>query len=385
MKTPKEVLSELNKKFNRHRGTLLTEILRDIETSLLPIDIPVFNLSEEKILEIGLDQLIEWSTLWRESSLWPYIRLRTKNWKFGKQEIPQRFVITNVNDYLTEIDQLKLFLKVKSKAKYLISCHPKLISVIGKHWNYLCSESDADIHIMCNVLTWFIKNNNSSLYERQIPIKGLHTKWLEKRRKTVKGLLKELLSSDKDDYYSLTGIKRKPHRIRIRILCSDLRNKVGGLCDIESSLTEISQLSISPKRVVIMENLITGLSLKDMKSTVVIFRLGYSVREVAKLNWIKSVKELYYWGDLDTNGMNMLGLLRTKLPVISILMDRETLDQNTDFLSVEKDIKQINPDFQFTHSEKAIYEHLIQLSNKELPNRLEQEFIPWINVLSSLD
>jgi len=384
VKTPKNVLSELNKKYHRHRGTLLSDILSDASISLLPINIPVFNLSENKVLEIGLDRLIDWSILWRESSLWPYIKLKTKNWRFGKQEVPNRFEIIDINDFLTEIGQHKSFFDVKRKAEYLITCHPKLISVVSKHWNYFNSESDADIQIMCNVLTWFMKNNKSGLYERQIPVTGLHTKWLEKRRKSIKSLLKELLSSDQDDYYLLTGIKRKPHRIRIRILCPELRSKIGGLCDIESPLTEMSQLRISPNRVVIMENLITGLAIQDMKNTVVIFRLGYSVREVAKLNWLKSAKEIYYWGDLDTNGMNMLGLLRTKLPIISILMNRKTLDQNPDFLSVEKDIKQINPSFNFTNSEQALYEHLIHLSKRKLQNRLEQEFIPWENVISSL-
>lgn len=219
MKAPNDILLELNKKFNRHKGLILTEALTGINISVLPIDVPISNLSEKAVLDIGLDHLIEWSTLWHNSSLWPYVNTKIKNWKFGKQDIPERLVISNIKDFLVETGNTKIFSEVSIKAQFLIVRHPILISVVSKHWDYLCYESDFDIRLMCDVLAWFLENRESGLYERQIPIIGLHTKWLEKRRKTIKSFLRALLSSDLDDYYLLTGIKKPPHRIRIRILC----------------------------------------------------------------------------------------------------------------------------------------------------------------------
>ena len=56
--------------------------------------------------------------------------------------------------------------------------------------------------------------------------------------------------------------------------------------------------------------------------------MGYGVLEMAEsAPWLAD-KEIYYWGDLDHDGFNILSNLRKVLPemkIHSFLMDKETL------------------------------------------------------------
>jgi hypothetical protein len=59
---------------------------------------------------------------------------------------------------------------------------------------------------------------------------------------------------------------------------------------------------------------------------VAVFGQGKDAPSLAEVPWIRDAPHLLYWGDLDTHGMNILGLVRKALPQTeSILMDETTL------------------------------------------------------------
>nr|WP_296953753.1 DUF2220 domain-containing protein [uncultured Dialister sp.] len=125
----------------------------------------------------------------------------------------------------------------------------------------------------------------------------------------------------------------------------------------------------------ITENKVNGYTFPDCKDSLILFGMGYGVLELArKVPWLRD-REVYYWGDLDSDGFNILSALRHLLPdVKSFLMDRDTLLSFVDPLIKDTGNTASIPD-NLTVSEKMAW--------KEVHDhgwRLEQERIPLSEV-----
>ena len=90
------------------------------------------------------------------------------------------------------------------------------------------------------------------------------------------------------------------------------------------------------------------MSFPSLKNSIVIFGKGYGISLLFDVQWLKS-REVYYWGDIDTHGFNILSIARGFLPNIkSFLMTEEILtdhrslwvDEDIPFLS---EIKNLTP------------------------------------------
>jgi len=89
------------------------------------------------------------------------------------------------------------------------------------------------------------------------------------------------------------------------------------------------------RRVIVTENKINGLALPELADTLAIFGLGYGIQTLAEVPWLKD-KALYYWGDIDTHGLNILAMARAICPhTRALLMDQATLLQYRDLWSRE--------------------------------------------------
>src|SRR5699024_2983888 len=114
---------------------------------------------------------------------------------------------------------------------------------------------------------------------------------------------------------------RKPHGC-----CVAGRNPATGphhgyRYDITAPLEQLASLKITPQRILIVENLISLLTLPPMRDTVAVFGKGTAVSSLTHLPWIHTA-QVYYWGDLDTHGFRILHSLRaTGVQTSSLLMD----------------------------------------------------------------
>jgi len=86
--------------------------------------------------------------------------------------------------------------------------------------------------------------------------------------------------------------------------------------------------------------------------------------------WLKD-KEIFYWGDIDSDGFAILSQIRGYFPQIkSIFMDQSVFDKFSNFI-VEYKSKVTNKKLEYlTNDELKLYS---SLSNK----RLEQERLPF--------
>ena len=134
---------------------------------------------------------------------------------------------------------------------------------------------------------------------------------------------------------------------------------------------EVARFNPPHRRIFITENKVNGYTFPHAKDSLILFGMGYGVLELARqAKWLEE-KEVYYWGDLDSDGFNILSALRHILPhVHSFLMDRETLLAYVDRNIRDTGNTTVIPD-RLTVSEKMAW--------KEVHDhgwRLEQERIP---------
>lgn len=305
--------------------------------------------------------------------------------RIGSHTLPAALSLAGPEEVAVWCGQENRWARASRRSGLLLTRWPQLVDGgLGRFFDLLADYDDKDFEGLLAVLSWAIANPASKLFMRQLPIVGVDTKWLERRTTVVTELLTRIQASDSagSDIHEILGLRKLPHRIRMRVLCPQLRSSVGGLSDIEAPLDELSVLNISPRIVLIVENLESGIALPDMRGVVAVMGLGRAVGVLAKLPWVYG-RPAYYWGDIDTHGLSILNLAREIFPsLVSIMMDITTLLQFKELTVAE--LAQASSKLEnLTSDEQELHEGLINGTwGPRL--RLEQERLPWRYVLKSL-
>lgn len=314
--------------------------------------------------------------IWEERR-WPHV---------GVQRLPNGVRLAAARDVAVWTSQERRWARASARFEGLCTAWPVLRSRSGlvRHFDILADYSEADFERLKGVLSWFVANPASGMYVRQLPIEGIDTKWLEKRTGVVTELL-ALLRGDKlrQDFHDACGLRRMPHRIRMRILCSELRRTVGGIADLEVPVEQLAAIALKPKAVLIVENQETGLALPDMEGVVAFMRLGNSVGALGGIPWL-ACTPCVYWGDIDTHGLAILSRARRAMPGIrSALMDEATLLAHRLLWSLEPaqhaeaDLAELTPE------EQRVFRGL-RSGEWGAKVRLEQERLPWGQALAEV-
>jgi hypothetical protein len=307
--------------------------------------------------------------------------------KLGKQKLPDRLVFEEVADYWKYIDKETQWRQFKENATLIREKLPQL-----EPW-----LKNNPIKVMINagkwpallkICQWFIDHPKPACFLREIPVQP-HTKFIEENKGIIESLLTELvperLFKDGNTFESRLGLKEHERFIQIRILDSMLAAQVSGLQHIGITASDLSRLDISCQQVIIMENkasysnIDNFLTLPQMKGTIAIFGSGFHSGSLKKVQWLNN-KILYYWGDLDAQGMQILSQLRKSFPdITALMMDRHTLDQfkslwTSGTATTVSKLDGLHPE------EIKLFQFL-----KENNVRLEQEWIPQEYVIREMN
>lgn len=307
--------------------------------------------------------------------------------RLGRHRLPVSLILPDAAAVAACAGQLRRWEIATQRCQQMRARWPDMgVRALATRFDVLADYSAVDFERLVPLLTWLNANRASGLYLRQIPVEGVDTKWLEKRTGLVAGLLRSLreVSEEESDFYRLFGLRKPAHRVRIRALCPALRKAIGGLCDIEAPVAEIAALPISPRAVVVVENLETGLALPDLPDTMVVMRLGNAVGAAGALPWLVGAEVVLYWGDIDTHGFAILNRARRAVPHLrSVLMDEETLLSHRS-LWVEEAVQCPNvPLDALTAEEQSVYENL-RASAWGTRIRMEQERLGWADAIAVL-
>lgn len=218
---------------------------------------------------------------------------------------------------------------------------------------------------------WLDGHRQSQRYLREISAPGVDTKFAERHRSDLAGMLG--VSASAAGFLADLGLRSKPALVRLRPARS--LGLPAPFTELAVRAAELAELTVEPRVAVIIENEISYLSAELPEDGVVIWGRGFEVDSVGRLGWLSGI-DVVYWGDIDTHGFAILDRLRTWLPrARSVLMDRETLLAHRDRW-VTEDRPATSILTRLTLDEENLYTDLVEdcLDDRV---RLEQERIDW--------
>ncbi|CAM3446798.1 hypothetical protein H7J08_19385 [Mycobacterium frederiksbergense] len=312
-----------------------------------------------------------WVRAWQRSPL--DVRWEARRWpSLGRQLLPASVTLPDADSIAAAAGATVRWQTVQHRCTQLqdLSINPGWPDVLAatfRHWNTL---SDNDFDRLLAVVSWLHRHPDSGLLIRQLPIAGVDTKWLGTHRTAVTSLAVPLGVPED------LGLRERELLRPIAILDPALRRGLPRL--FAASDSELAVLDLAPPRVLVVENLQTLEALPDIANTVAVFGWGGNTLAVADFPWVRGAPQVVYWGDLDTDGLEILTRFRAKLPCESILMDHHTLESWRE-LAVPHPAREPVTCELLHHGERAALDVL-----RRDGLRLEQERIPMSVVIDHL-
>jgi len=263
---------------------------------------------------------------------------------------------------------------------------PELLQwvVTSSNWRNLL-EVAGDLPGLLDIVDYLVAHPRPDCFARELPI-AVSTKLLQPNRRRLASWLDILLPASAIDHrygyenfeprYGLRYVR--PHFL-LRVLDSDLQSELGLPFD-ELSLPadSLSTLPVNQVQVLIVENKVNLLSLPALKRTVALGGLGNGVIQLGDIRWMRH-NPIFYWGDLDTEGFEILDRLRQTLGhVQSLLMNQATFAVFQHLATQGNAANAKVLDF-LTAEERECYEYLC--INQQ---RIEQEHLPTDVLLKAL-
>lgn len=338
-------------------------------------------LKRPQDIETSWDELLAWQDFWRKApkasgghSLWHAEEKRKQTASFGKQLMPVRVFIDTPEDAMALLGLTK---KKKEFLAGLSAVESQMPSLRDWYLTYFGRISAEDFFPMAlSIARFMLEQEQREGYLREMAIPGVDTKFLENHNFLVRtlwnALFPENTAESSDELWEKLFVQKVPTpSICVRSLDEHLR--FAGVRKLFLSQDDIADFQPPHRRIFITENKVNGYTFPDAEDSLILFGMGYGVLEMAEsAPWLAD-KEIYYWGDLDHDGFNILSNLRKVLPemkIHSFLMDKETLLTYVDPKVKDTGNTTTIPDY-LTVSEKMAWK-LIHDNGW----RLEQERIP---------
>ncbi len=267
------------------------------------------------------------------------IKYKTVNTKqHSVQDVIDEISFQTENDFLKFIRKESEVTNFKKNVKQIINQFQELNEWVKKYPLKVVQFNDIWEELL-HVCEYFKQNPNPNLYIRELSVK-VHTKFIENNKGILLELLNNILPQENinhnfktsKDFEKRFGLKFNQSQIRIRVLDKSISDiHLSGLSDITITEEEFVNFQIPCDRVFILENktnfsnLMNFLTLPQMASTIGIFGSGFKVGNLKKSISLAD-KEIYYWGDIDTHGLQILSQIRGYFKQTkSIMMNFETL------------------------------------------------------------
>ena len=298
-----------------------------------------------------------------------YQTVKTK--RHGIQDIPTSISFQTEYDYLKYINKEKDTAKFKKDITNILSSFRELKDWIYK---YPIKVIENDWKSLLKICNYFKEVPQPHLYIRELPIQ-VHTKFIENNKGIIRELLDiiiaEHINVDEKQFESRFNLKYDETLVRFRILDEAISQQLfGGIDDISLPISEFQHLSLPIQTVYVVENKINMLTFPIKRDSIVIWGHGFGVDIMKNVEWLKK-KRIYYWGDLDVQGFQILSEFRTQFKQVqSFFMDRYTFDKY--FEGDKGTVTNVEKELCLTQEECDMYKYL-----KENNFRLEQEKIPY--------
>ncbi len=205
---------------------------------------------------------------------------------------------------------------------------------------------------------------------RTLSMEGIDTKFFERNTKLVVALLDARYENQASEL-GLETFLGAPQEAEHWLLVVDLD---GGLLPFEKiriKSTDLARQGLPGERVLIVENETSQHQLCHLVGTIAVLGCGFDLNWT-QASWLRD-KQVGYWGDIDTWGMQFLAKAkRTVGHLESLLMDLETFEAHIGSAVAEPVQADSKIPEGLDPTEARLYQRL--LIQKQ--GRLEQEFLP---------
>lgn len=378
MKTPEQVLGDVRR---RVAGNWHNDIT--FQAATWPHDFPL-GAATKPDLETNFasfqQQVFQWRDWAGDNGL--ALTFATRHVCGTVQSIPTHLTVADLDTAVSLLDKhwKNRIQRGRAHAEQLATRFPH-VADLGKILRAVDGYSDTDFDLLCLSAEWFMRNTASGLTPRQVPIEGLHAKWLD----THQALLQSLAGTD-----DLGLLPRHPQRLHFTYLDPQYR-AAGGRTHDSATVGDPMFPAYCPEIVIISENKDTAIHFPPLGNAISVEGAGFGgAGACASFGWITSCQHLIYWGDMDASGLEILDLFRRSgVPVSTILMDLDAYQTYERFgsatdvrgnpltVSVRKNLLRL------TGLERALYEQLTDPDSARV-RRVEQERIPLAVALAAV-
>ncbi|NMM94320.1 DUF3322 and DUF2220 domain-containing protein [Bifidobacterium oedipodis] len=175
--------------------------------------------------------------------------------------------------------------------------------------------ADIDFELMLEAAHYCDEHDVHNMTARQVPIPGFHSKWLGSENSARRRAIAMLIETD------ALRFKERPGEIRLRMLGDQYQ----GLPDCVAVQPWVERVPKGLHTAIIVENKDTYQHMPVLEGGVCIWGCGWAALRIPTLlPWVKDLSRVFYWGDMDASGLEILNDLRGKgLPCESVLMDMD--------------------------------------------------------------
>lgn len=326
--TPAELRHRVKRLWDR--GVILASLVTG--EPLFPKRLPIRGPTSSQLTD-SFDEVRRWALALRAMRT---VRLEEREFRhrlFGANSLPRAAWLDGLDDAVALLGKTGERVRFEEILDVTRVRQPALLAWLAKRPLAALDYADNWGKIL-DVVAWLQVNPRPGIYIRQMDVPGVHSKFIEKNRAILSGLLDCALPATAIDpdatgvrqFERRYGFKAKPERIRYRMLDPAVgRVSFRPQADIEVDATTFAILDPGVSQVFVTENEINFLTFPDVPESMVIFGAGYGFESLGRARWLTACR-LLYWGDIDTHGFAILDQLRAQFPhVESFLMDRDTL------------------------------------------------------------
>ena len=309
----------------------------------------------------------EWRAIDIGEVVWEAISYRAT---LGPVEIPIYWSIRQPTEWVAACDDRSIRAEFESMAVFFRKTDVRFHSLLVTRRS-LWRDKAIDEILQATRLAMALKPlcaDNRPL--RTLSLEGIDTKFFERNSRLITALLDVLYDGEVSRIgleTFLGAISEGDHWL----LVTDLD---GSLLPFRKQRVRSSELRDTPlpgKRILIVENESCQHQLPDVPETVAVLGAGFDL-EWVKGRWLQS-KQVGYWGDIDTWGLQFLATARQRLPhVDALMMTQEIYEQYSEGAVLEPIVAGSNVPAGLNDNERALYGRILN----EPRGRLEQEFLP---------
>lgn len=256
---------------------------------------------------------------------------------------------------------------------------------VGKALRTLDAYQDVDFGLLLSVADWYRADParaNLGVTPRQVPIPGVHAKWLQSHRRGVQAL------TGIDDLGLLPG---HPPRIHFTYL-DPAHLAAGGRVHDSATAGDRFTPAYVPEIVVISENKDTAIHFPPLAGGISVEGVGKGGKTPASFPWIRNALVVVYWGDIDRDGYEILDGYRADFgrDIDSILMGPEDYEAYQNFgTELDQTGRALQPGSPrpvkgLRAEERTVYLRLLDPHHTG-HRRVEQERIPLARALEEVE